>query len=127
MVEDGKKEDHLTIGKNFNDFFLEILDLHLQGKFQNQIADFLKCKNPRSIFLHRVTVKETTNIILSLKDSSPGWDNVSKGIIINILNIITVPLTHILNLSITQGVFPKEVKFSLPPLVTNKTCKELKF
>ena len=47
-----------------------------------------------------------------LKNSSPGWDNFQSNVIKDTSDLLLLPLTHLLNLSITQGVFPDELKIA---------------
>ena len=47
-----------------------------------------------------------------LKNSSPGWDNFQSNVIKDTSDLLLLPLTHLLNLSITQGVFPDELKLA---------------
>ena len=55
---------------------------------------------------------EVQKIIKDLKDSSSGWDEIDAGILKTSLNHITLPFTHICNLSLLDGVFPKELKIA---------------
>ena len=47
-----------------------------------------------------------------LKNSSPGWDNFQSNVIKDTSDFLLLPLTHLLTLSITQGVFPDELKIA---------------
>ena len=47
-----------------------------------------------------------------LKNYSPGWDNFQSNFIKDTFDLLLSPLTHLLNLSITQGVFPDELKIA---------------
>ena len=50
---------------------------------------------------------------LKLKDkTSVGWDGLSTHVLKKVINSITVPLTHVFNLSITTGYMPQEFKIS---------------
>ena len=46
-----------------------------------------------------VNDEEVVKMISSFKDSSAGWDELKPGIIKTIKDCITMPLTHICNLS----------------------------
>ena len=51
--------------------------------------------------------------ILRLKNGkSPGFDNISNDILKDVVDIILYPLTHIINLSFSNGVFPSELKIA---------------
>ena len=47
-----------------------------------------------------------------LKNSSPGWDNFQLNVIKDTFDLLLLPLTHLLNFSITHGVFPDELKIA---------------
>ena len=47
-----------------------------------------------------------------LKKISPWWDNFQSTVIKDTSDLLLLPLTHLLNLSITQGVFPDELKIA---------------
>ena len=53
-----------------------------------------------------------SKIIMYLKNSSPGWDNFQSNVIKDTSDLLLLPLTHLLNLSITQGVCPDELKIA---------------
>ena len=53
---------------------------------------------------------EMRNVIFSLKNSSPGWDDVSATVIKNSFESYLRPLVKLVNLSLSQGVFPNELK-----------------
>ena len=53
---------------------------------------------------------EIKAIITNLKDSSPGYDGISAKILKSSINYLLNPLVHVINLSLTQGIFPKELK-----------------
>ncbi|KAJ0183168.1 hypothetical protein K1T71_001144 [Dendrolimus kikuchii] len=58
--------------------------------------------------------QEIDSIINSLKsDSTVGWDSIPTKVLKMAKNILTVPLTHIVNLCIEKGVFPKVFKKSI--------------
>ena len=55
--------------------------------------------------MESVCKEEVSKIIMYLKNSSPGWDNFQSNVIKDTSDLLLLPLTHLLNLSITQGVF----------------------
>ena len=50
--------------------------------------------------------------MLNLKPSSAGWDCISTLIVKESYSSFLMPLTHILHLSVMQGVFPNELKIA---------------
>ena len=59
-----------------------------------------------------VTEKEVENIILHLKDSSSGWDELRPNVMKTIKRSILFPLMYASNLSFQTGVFPRELKIA---------------
>ena len=55
---------------------------------------------------------EIKNIIVSLKNSSSGWDDIHSKVLKRSYNYYIQVLTHIFNLSLTQGIFPQELELA---------------
>ena len=67
---------------------------------------------PNSMVIAVITVNEVFNVIQSLKNSSPGWDHIPAMVLKQCTHSYIVPLTHIINRSFTDGVFPKELQLA---------------
>ena len=52
------------------------------------------------------------NTILSLKNSSPGYDELSAYIAKQCIDNYVMPLTYIINMSLMEGIFPSELKLA---------------
>ena len=65
-----------------------------------------------TIFLSPVTNIETTRIIQDLKNVAPGYDEISASALKLVSCHVVVPLVYLCNLSIEQGVFPRELKLA---------------
>ena len=113
--EDGTSEtDHLTIAENFNTFFAEIgpkLARKIPPEDTN-ITSYLGNRTNNSIFLNPTDSNEVNRRISNLKDTVGGWDKLTKNLIVNILDYILIPLTHIINLTLSTGIFPSELKIA---------------
>ena len=100
------------IAYSFNSFYVNI-GPHLASKIPKTSKDpalYIAKQNPDSIFLNNVTENEVIKIINALKISSPGWDVIHSKVIKDTFLLYIEQLVHILNLSISQGVFPSELK-----------------
>ena len=64
------------------------------------------------MFINPVVEDEVTSIIKCIKDSSPGWDAISARVMKATHRAFITPLTHVMNLSLTLGVFPTELKIA---------------
>ena len=113
LDESGERnEDCMEIATNFNKYFINV-GPQLASKTPETFEDctrYLQHRNDYTIFLEPVIIEETRRIIMALRDAIAGWDCINKLMLINTLDCIVVPLTHILNLSITQGIFPSKLK-----------------
>ena len=103
-----------TIADRFNSYFVNI-----GPTLANKIPEIKKSpldnmgpRNSNSIFIAPVVENEVHSLILNLKSNSPGWDSVSATIIKSAERTILKPLTHVLNLSVTTGTFPSEMKIA---------------
>ena len=109
LDESGERnEDCMEIATNFNKYFINV-GPQLASKIPETSEDctrYLQHRNDYTIFLEPVIIEETRKIIMA----SAGWNCINKLMLINTLDCIIVPLTHILNLSITQGIFPSKLK-----------------
>ena len=69
-------------------------------------------RNLDSIVLLPVDAIEMISIIKNLKNNSPGWDAVAAEIVKASYSSFLEPLMHILNISITNGIFLTEMKLA---------------
>ena len=118
-----KKEEKLCTGKfsvndiivtnpkniveKFNSFFVNIGPT-LAKKITSTInpTSYIQKTVLDSIVFHDVNQTEVENIIISLKNSSPGIDNIHPRVLKYTYESYLIPLVHICNLSISQGFFP---------------------
>jgi hypothetical protein len=105
--------DKVDICNAFNDFFINVgstLDKKIPHSHTNPL-DFMAGNFPESLFLKPVNQNELILIINKMKShSSPGWDDITSDSIKKVHLNLLQPLLHVLNLSISQGVFPNELK-----------------
>ena len=109
LTSDGKE-----IVNAFNNYYTNIgssLASHIPTSSKNPV-DYITKNVVHSLFLRPVDNCEVQNIILALKDSSAGWDNISSKIMKRCNNLIILQLTHLFNLSLQQGVFPDQLKIA---------------
>ena len=67
---------------------------------------------------------EVSNIISSLKEASSGYDDVTKNIVKVSYEDYIQPLTHVINLSLVNGIVPQELKIAkVIPLFKNGDAK----
>ena len=108
FVIDGKiTTDKKLIADGFNSFFVNV-GPNLAGKIPSTDISPTRNlnRNLNSMFLSPVQEKEVEAIIKSLKVSSAGWDNVSACVVKKTYELVITPLSYVMNLSITRGIFP---------------------
>lgn len=112
-----------VIAHQFNDYFVDKVK-----PFQNPIKkDTTRINHVvNSMFLIPSTPMDILNIIKGLKNTnSEGPEEVATKIIKAVGGLICQHLSCILNLYISDGVFPDSLKLSIIKLLHKKGCKEL--
>ena len=114
--------DKTLISEKFNDFFINVGPT-LASKIPEQSVKpeyYLSKRIENSIFLSNVNEKEFDNILKSLKNGSPGHDEINKDILELSIPHIKNLLIFLLNQSLLQGIFPEELKIAnVVPLFKN--------
>ena len=116
MVNGVKVSDGQSTVNAFNECFVN-LGPNLAAKIVNnndtQATDYLGNRIVHSMFVTPVTEEETVNVIKGLKNnSSPGWDGIKTSLLKEVCNVISKPLTYIINLSLEKGIVPDELKIA---------------
>lgn len=76
-------------------------------------SSFLSGNFPNSIFLEPVTEQEIIEICTSFRSgTAAGYDNISMSAVRETISLISAPLTHIINLSLSSGVVPDQMKIA---------------
>ena len=115
FLVDGSLTDDLdVIANKFNEYFCNI-GPNLAKKIPASSASFrqfLRSYHTESIFSENAEQSEIKKIVLSLKDGSPGVDEITAKALKQVVDFVLPPLTHVCNLSLTQGYFPQELKLA---------------
>ena len=102
------------ISNGFNKFYVNVgpnLCKSLPNHDVNPMS-YLKQRNCNSMFILPTNETEIEEIVMSLKDSAAGWDNMSAKVLKQTISYIKSPLSVVFNLSLLHGVFPKELKLA---------------
>ena len=76
-------------------------------------SNFKDLTNKNSLFLRPLTEEDVLELIHKLKNSnSSGTDEISNSLLKQVGVYIVTPLTHIINLSLEQGIYPERLKVS---------------
>jgi hypothetical protein len=103
-----------NIANAFNKYFINI-GPSLSNKIPattDKPDKYMKSHIIESIFIKPVVENEVESLIKNLKTAAAGWDSISSDIVKNAYKSFIKPLTHVLNLSITKGVFPNCMKIA---------------
>ena len=106
--------DKRAIANTFNNYVVNIGPTLANDIPQSptEPTSFIKQRTIHTLFLKPVIKEKVAMLVKSIKSSSPGWDYISPYIVKSTLSTFIGPLTHVLNLSITKGVFPNELKIA---------------
>ena len=102
-----------VITNGFNSFFVNVgTNLAKTIPSDPRSPEIYMTRNPCSMVLLPTENNEVISIIKNLKNNSPGWDAVAAKVVKASYSSFIEPLTHILNLSIRNGVVPIEMKLA---------------
>ena len=123
IINDKEVTDKKHIVDSFNNYFVNVgpsLSKKLPVLSSNPTS-YVKSYVTDSMFAKPTNLHEITNIIMNLKNSSPGWDNINAHVVKQTYSSYIELLLHILNLSLSQGYFPNELKIAkVIPLFKNE-------
>lgn len=114
LVHNGAKIDDVNnIANSFNDYFVNIGNRIASNLPLSDCSyhSFLRDRCSHSLFLNPVTQAEIANMINKFPTGkAPGWDGLSYFVIKKARNALATPLALLFNQSISQGVFPDDLK-----------------
>ena len=122
LVDNKVVTNKTDIANTFNNYFVNVgpsLASQIPNSNKNPIS-YINHAVVESMYAWPTDATKIRNIILELKLSSPGWDNINAKVLKSTYNAISEPLVHIVNLSLSQGLFPNKLKLArVIPLYKN--------
>ena len=115
LIVEGKTiHDDSQISNAINNFFSSIgKNLADKIKVKSDFKKYLPAANLNSMFLEEADIDEIKKIILSLKSNKAGGhDRIKPGLIKDCCEIVTGPITHIINLSLKTAAVPQKLKIA---------------
>ena len=104
--------DKTIIAQEFNNFFVNI-GPELANSITSTVNPLSYVNNVMySIVISTVSEHEIMQIVSILKNSSAGWDEIPASVGKKCIQSYIKPLTHIINMSLREGVFPYELKLA---------------
>ena len=106
--------DKNIICNKFNDFFVNIGPTLAKSipKVNKCPLSYIGNRLTESIYLELVYEKEINTLISSIKDTATRFDDMNSMSLEISSEILVKPLTNICNLSLTQGIFPSQLKIA---------------
>ena len=99
----------------FNDFFTSVgtsIQSSIPQVSTTSFGHYLSSPNPNSMYLVTTNYDEVLRIILNLKNSAAGPDEIPPKVVKAVAPLIFGPLVHVFNLSLQQGIVPKALKIA---------------
>ena len=123
---DGNEINNMrSAAESFNNFFINSIKT-ITDKMPSILVDNKQVFNRNTIFLSPFSSNEMLEIIksVSMKDSS-GYDDIPCSLLNKVAEYIVEPLTYLVNLSFTEGIFPDVLKKSLIIPIHKKNDKTI--
>ena len=113
VIDNKEITDPMEIANHFSEFFTNIGPslAKMIPPSTSSFRSFLSGSFINSIFLEPVTEHEISEICASFRaGTSAGFDQVTMDVVKQTINLIIAPLTHIMNLSLSSGLVPEQMK-----------------
>ena len=113
MINNERIENDIRISNDFNNYFVSVgsaLASKINVNSCNPL-DYIQ-SNIQSMAIPSYYENDVTLAIHSLKNSSPCWDNIPTLIAKHVIHGYIKPLVFFINQSLTEGVFPDELKLA---------------
>ena len=112
--EGNKHNDPASVAEVFAEYFSSV-GQSLSDRIQNIETDpeyFFGNRALNEIVLVETDETEIVELVASLNDAAPGYDDIPMSIIKFVIDEIKSPLVHICNGSLNSGIFPDKLKLS---------------
>lgn len=104
-------EDPQIVAEHLNKHFISVADNAVKNTDHCQLSTMVDYGNIPELFLYPTSPAELLKSLSSIKSkTSAGIDEFSSSILKLCKEEIVCPLTHIINLSFSQGIFPDKIK-----------------
>lgn len=99
---------------NLNEYFVTIAKKLISELKSSHQKGYPSTYINKTMYVYPTTANEVKEVIFSLKNKqSTGEDNISNKLLKKICHFILDPLTHVINDSLINGVFPKKLKMAV--------------
>ena len=113
MINNERIENDIRISNEFNNYFVSVGSTLASKINVNScnLLDYIQ-SNVQSMAIPNYYENDVTPAINSLKNCSPALDNIPILIAKNVIHCYIKPLVFLINQSLTEGVFPDEIKLA---------------
>jgi exonuclease III len=114
LIDNQLVDDRHVIADSFNKFYVNIGPTLASTIPQGSTdpTSYISSGVSNSIFLESVEQEEIVNIVKALKNASPGCDELTSMVVKTTIQHFIMPITHVMRLSLQQGVVPTELKIA---------------
>ena len=122
VIEKKEVTEIKDIAEKFNNFFTNV-GPNLAKKVPNSSNSFTSFLNQTHSIMEKnsLSINELKETFFSLKtNKSPGYDDINFNVVKKCFGEINVPLKHLFNLLLENGIFPEKMKIAkVIPLFKN--------
>ena len=112
LINNQYSTDSKIIANQFNKYFIKVGSA-LANNIKSHVDPLSYVqRNKTTLNIPDIGVNEIQSVISSLSNSAVGYDEIPASIMKQLANYYAEPLTHLINQSILQGHFPKELKLA---------------
>lgn len=121
----GSIKDPLVISNMFNSYYSSIAHKTPFSKTFDGDRIYTSRISSRTLFLTPTSQEEIIEEISALKSKhSAGFDGISSYILKQVSDLISMPISYLINMSFEEGKFPTTLKKSIIRPLFKKGCKE---
>ena len=111
----GKDKSNVELHPPCMDIPSKLNEHFLRNYYDNDCTNvnyrnYLKNAPEFSMYMAPTDRFEVERVINSLNTNTPGYDDIPPLVLKRSSELITIPLTHIINLSLSNGFFPEQLK-----------------
>ena len=112
LFNNRKVSDAVEVANIFNDYFTNVGSNLAEHIISDRNPLSYVSHNHHTLFIPNIEEIEIKNIISNLKNTAAGHDDLPGSIMKECADFYITPLTYSINLSISQGHFPSELKLA---------------
>ena len=115
VIENEIVTDKNIIATSFNKYFVNVgknLAKCIPDNGIDPMSYMTDLNNNCNIFLRPTGSDELKRVVALLKNASAGWDDIHSSVLKSTISTYVEHLAYIINLSLTQGCFPNELKLA---------------